>query len=213
MFELELAKIVVSYYTENNFSVYKEVTDGNKRADIVSVKEGITTVIEVKKRLGFNVIQQALYWSNRANYIYIAVPKFKRSYYLNTICSILGYLKYKNIGLILIDKDKLNFQYNPILNKNIKNGIDKFLLEGQKDFIEAGTSSKYWTRFKDTELKIKEFLLEHPQSTIREIVTGIEHHYSSKNSAISSIKKAIDKGWINGVIKTEFMGNNYYKME
>jgi hypothetical protein len=209
--EHELAGYVVNYFLNLGYSVYKEVTDNYRRADIVAVKDNITTIIEVKKRFNFEVISQSIYWRSRANYIYIAVPVFSRKRWQSISSGVISYLTNMNIGLLTIDKGGIvhskctNLPYNHLINP-----IQKFLMEEQKTFAEAGTRGKYWTRFKQTEHHIIEFLKNRPQSTINEIVDNVQYHYSNRLSAKACIRKAFAEGWIS-VEEIVFEGKKYYK--
>lgn len=209
--EAELAGYVVKYFSNLGYSVYKEVTDKYKRAGIVAVKDDTTTIIEVKKRFNFEVISQSMYWRNRANYIYIAVPNFSKKRWGAISGGIISYLTHMNIGLLTIKKDGIVLnKFSTLPCNKLINPIQKFLMEEQKTFVKAGTNHKYWTAFKRTDKQILAFLRDRPQSTIDEIIDNVQHHYSTRFSAKACIRKAFEKGWIN-VEETIFENKKYYK--
>lgn len=72
MTEADLAIKFIDYFAE--FDIYKEVPGGGGIIDIVAVKTGIRTAIEVKVHLSFEVIHQAFESRVQAHYAYAAVP-------------------------------------------------------------------------------------------------------------------------------------------
>lgn len=72
MTEADLALKFIDYFAE--FDIYKEVPGGGGIIDIVAVKTGIRTAIEVKTHLSFDVMQQAFEARRQCHYAYAAVP-------------------------------------------------------------------------------------------------------------------------------------------
>lgn len=100
MTEADLALKFIDHFAE--FDIYKEVPGGGGIIDIVAVKTGIRTAIEVKIHLSFDVMHQAFQSRTQSHFAYAAVPV--KSWRLHpaqeALClhygiGVLGYLETK----------------------------------------------------------------------------------------------------------------------
>lgn len=205
--EATIAEGIITWLKESGHEVWEEVCPlkGSGRCDIVAKSNGIVWAIEVKNSLNFEVINQAYNWLFHAHKVSIAVPYCSTWRKNNQI--IRAILKQSGIGLILINKTwrytedfktKDLFEIIEEIKPHFNRKIDKILLnmlqpELQK-FGKAGTqSSDYYTPFRMTCDNLKTFLRNHPNSTMKEIVNDIEHHYDSDSCAKASLMQWINK--------------------
>lgn len=151
MKESDLYEPLKMYFESQRYIIYNEVqeTNGMKRADMVLTKENELIVIEMKTSLTFNLIDQARYWTQVANYVYIAVPysKTERSQTAYDVLKMFG------IGIIEIDIEKNKVisiisgrkREDSLLNKSKLS----FLTEEHQTWSKAGSpsSSKYVTGY------------------------------------------------------------------
>jgi len=214
--ESDLAKVVVEYLSSIGWDVYQEVkvSYGGKIADIVAVLGKRTWVVETKTTLNLSVLEQANYWKRISNYVSIAVPKAKYSSgreFAKLICRERG------IGIFYIDvKRSDDFRVKTIeearLGRWADKVVDKWFLrenrqlrnmicEEHKTYALAGNSDgKHWSTFKATCKRVAKFVSENPGCNMREIVAKIDHHYSSDNSAYTSLLHWISIGKVDGLV-------------
>jgi hypothetical protein len=102
MTEADLALKFIDYFAE--FDIYKEVPGGGGIIDIIAVKTGIRTAIEVKIHLSFDVMHQAYQSRTQSHYAYAAVPV--KSWRLHpaqeALCKhwgigVIGYMEFKTL--------------------------------------------------------------------------------------------------------------------
>ena len=111
MKETELAEHFINYFSDHD--IYKEVPYAGL-IDIVAVKGIITTSIEVKCLLNFDVIEQAVKNIRCSNYSYIAVPMPKSKSFAYQICKNMGIgvlgltVNGRALNVIELVKPKLN---------------------------------------------------------------------------------------------------------
>lgn len=169
MKEEDLFPPLKDYFMEQGYTIYSEVqsTKGMQRADMVLTKDDELIVIEMKKTLSFQLIDQARNWLKTANYVYVAVPVIKgeRSQTAIDILNIFG------IGLIEVNLEQYEERkdlnvFDEINRKDMKYGLiithgnyreDKLLDKSKLSFLTeehqtwskggATSSSKYVTTY------------------------------------------------------------------
>ena len=77
MKETDLAKPIIDYLESRNWDVYQEVPCGSGVADIVAVLDQKVWVIELKKTLSIQLLDQAILRHYKVNYVSIGVPLTK----------------------------------------------------------------------------------------------------------------------------------------
>lgn len=206
MTEKELAQKFVEYFS--CFDLYFEVDYGGHQIDIVALEGKLTTAIEVKTSFNFKVFEQALRNKPKFNYSYIAVPRFRDSSIQEKLCKDYG------IGLIVYNEknpyDEFRVQVKPKLNRIKSNELIKRLCDRHKLSMpgtKSGDSDKI-TAFQLTVENLKWEIKRHPDSTIKEIISGISHHYQTDELAKTNIYQWIRKGIIKGII----IENGKYKL-
>lgn len=199
MTEIDLAAKVIEWLKDQKWEIYQEVSLGyaNAVVDIVALRDGVTWAIETKLSLSLALLEQAhnLIWYS--NYVSIAIPP-RRNVKGHKIAGIM--MNQLGIGEIIVS-DQARERGRAKLRR-IKEiySIKRFLNDAQKDYAPAGNSNRlYWSAFKYTSQQVKEFVSKYPGATLKEIVDGIKHHYSSSVTARSSVAKWIETGVIEGL--------------
>jgi len=200
MLEVDLAKLIVSHFSKD-YDVYQEVKACSSRViDIVVRKKSGLMAIETKVTLNMKLWEQAFKNKKWCSYSFIAIPQ--NIYRKSRRKMISGMCRGLNIGVIVVDFDgNVSIQYNPtqeIPTQTLK------LYDEQKSFALAGSGGvPYFTPFKKTVSEIKKYLEEHGKSELTTVLSSIDHHYKTQQSAISSIRKYALKGAIRGIVSSE----------
>lgn len=191
--EAEYAKIVVSYFEELGYDVYKEVSFGGSsiRADIYCKKGNETIAIETKTSLNLSVIDQAYNWRNYSSKSYIAIPyqKYRQFSIAHEICENFG------IGILLIYKESRHKIRDLIVEKlastvNIESK-EPALFEEQKDSVAGNNLGQFITPFKITCKLLVELIKEKGPMPLKTAVNLINHHYANESSATQNLRKMI----------------------
>lgn len=202
--EQYIAALAVDWLEDQGWEVFQEVQPqrASKVADIVAVKGSVYFIVEVKKTLGLAVIQQAAEWYGYAHMRAVAVPP---SVYKNRVQRFAEEVASKyGVGVLRVSRNAYadgatwrcgEFDHNPKLLKFLKDCIRP----EHKYWAAAGSQGKHFTAFKGTVIAAKEFLKTHPGSTIRELVDGIAHHYSTDSAARSTLGRWVSEGVIKDV--------------
>lgn len=102
MLESDLFIYLKNYFELNPYNeIFTEVVEvSSGRPDIVvKNSNGLITIVEMKTTISMTLLEQAINWRYKTNYIYIAVPKPKKR--INDF--VLRILHDYGIGLLLID--------------------------------------------------------------------------------------------------------------
>ena len=204
--EKELAAHIISYLREDGFDVYQEVPFNGVAADIVATRGPLLAVVETKKNLGLDVLEQCCGWLNYANIVYAGVWKPKRS---QTTFGRRVAAKY-GIGTIEVNVPKLNPD-NTRADINIKPEYRRKILPNLRDALRpemmtgeygaAGTNrGGRFTPFKQTCEELLRIARAEPGIEIKRAISKIrKHHYSSDSAARVNIKNHIESGIITGL--------------
>ena len=209
--ESDLAKHFISYFENQGWEVFSEVPHygiidfvarKKKKIPNHSKSEYITCAVEVKTQFNFAVIEQADRNKRCATYSFVAVPKPKRRTYAYEICRKLG------IGVLEFDdRWRQNFvseAVKPVENWNITEvNLEEFMKESV-----AGSQNERMTYFKNSVKLISDFLHENGPTHINEVVSAVDHHWTSHNSA----KQCIRNWCKTGVIKEFYVEKAIVKL-
>jgi hypothetical protein len=197
--ESEMAAVAVAYFNDLGWEVYQEVqaSSYSKIADIVAVHRDPTVshIIECKLSMGLKVIDQAIRWKGRANYVSVCVPHCSTG-------AAQRILKYEGIGLLTASSSNSGVHevIRPVFQRKIRNNIAGSLVEKQKDFALAGNANgRRWTPYQQTCRNIREAVSREPGIILKDLIASIDHHYGTVSSAKTSIRKWADLGQISGV--------------
>jgi len=189
MRETELAQHFIDFFSDHD--IYKEVPYAGI-IDIVALKGNITTAIEVKCSLNFDVIEQAAKNIGCSNYSYIAVPMPKRKSFAYHICKNMG------IGVLGLTVGGRSMNVVELVKPKFNRKMRKLKLKPWMKESVAGSQNDRMTAFKNTVRELKHYLERRPdkKSTVKDAINGISHHYGSVTSARSSLLSMIDRGVI-----------------
>jgi len=202
MTEAELAQGVVAWLVADGWDVYPEVQMPayDNRADIVAVRDNRrwVWVIEVKRGLGFAVLDQASDWQPYAHWTSVAVPS-RRCGGVATRC-----LTAEGIGLLEISYIGTGVHVREWIEPRRNEGryADRLLAcltEAHRALGVAGSKDQYYTPFRATCDEVRRYVGEHPGCTIRELIDHIKTHYNSTATARSCIAGYVSRGEVRGV--------------
>ena len=197
MKETDLAQKFVDYLS--CYDLYFEV-DYYRCIDIVAIDNNISMAYEVKTTFNFKVLEQAIENAKYFHYSYICVPDFRDKWVQIKLCKDYG------LGLLIYpEKDyfpevrelvhpKLNRQANIFSLKNRLREENKQSIPGSKN----GDGGKL-TAFGCTVQNAEFFVMRNPGCTLKQMIEGIEHHYSSSQSAHGSMAQYIKSGVIKNI--------------
>jgi len=194
MKEIDLAEHVVSWLKENGHEVYQEVQFfyGSAVADIVTFLDGHLWIIETKIGYGIPVLDQAYQW--RVPYRSVAVKGTRgpRPASWREVA-----LDFYEVGIIeVMDYGWVEEIESPPFKEKFTlwgKEMEKKLTGLHKTFAPAGSQGgAHLTPYKETMIRVKQFITNNPGSTAREIVAGIgETHYNGSGS--DSLRNALVK--------------------
>ena len=209
--EADLARLVVEWLRNMRWTVYQEVriAYGDRRADIVAAQENILWVIEAKKSLSLDLLDQAYDWIYYSHYVSIAVPRRHRGLVPGVACHVLREF---GIGMFQVrDKhqtfvDAVEETIHPSLHRKAKTErLWSVMNEAQQTYSEAGNAqSKFWTPFKATCEEVRRYVGQHPGCSLKDCIESVHTHYHSTSTAKSCMSKWLRKGIVEGVeMRTE----------
>ena len=179
------------------YNVYQEVQCAGPIADIVVILPSRASwVIELKRSCGLSVIEQAIGWIGQANYVSVATPTPKRHQgFREKLLHDYG------VGWLGVDEDSVTEISDAVFHRvNHRFQISKKVREEHKKYARAGSAKGgHWTPFKHTVYAVQQKVSECPGITVKDLVTGIRHHYASTATARTSIPAWIRDGVIDGV--------------
>jgi hypothetical protein len=197
--ETDIGKAAIVDFEKNGFTSYQEVECDGRGIDLVLTKDDLIYSFELKTSLNLQVIHQSYINREFTNYSSIIVPSKKHDslfYFCKDILTDLG------IGLYVYKPYLLENNIIEIVKPYFNgNSLGLILYDSKKDLYKSGSQcGGRWTPFKETCEKLKEYVKMNSGCTISEVVKNITHHYTSKNSAISALKKRIEKGIIKDIL-------------
>jgi hypothetical protein len=193
--EAALAAHIVSWLESEGWDVYQEVSG----VDIVARRHGVVWTVECKTILSFNVLDQAVSRIADCHCAWVATPPRKNCRALAAkICSALG------IGWMTVTKDgRVNVLGRPFFNRRSTGVLGKAVRPEHKTFARAGSSTgRSWTPFKETCRNLVAEVVRAPGVELRVVLKRMKHHYKSDSSALRSLTKMIEQGFVPGLTMT-----------
>lgn len=195
--ESDLCKPLAAFMEKSykGCELYYEVkTIRDRKVDCVcKTADGETIAIEMKLHANLTVLYQAFNNLECCNYSMILIPAgclrdFSRSF-IKTLCIKLG------IGLLLINRyNEIKQETCAVKNDNPANAGYVKLFEQQKNFIGGEASSACWSEYSQTIYEITNWLKEHKNGNLTDILKQINHHYSSVSNGKQAIMRYIKRG-------------------
>lgn len=207
--ETDLAPPVIAWLEEDGWEVFQEVViyQGSPRADLVATKHGLVWVLELKKTLSLDLLDQTAHWTRYAHYSSAVVPQSKKRYSRNQL--VFQICEWKGIGLLEVGPPSTWHNAGPNVGKTVeprlhrKAMVDKVrdaLRPQHKDFAQAGNANgKFWSRFRQTCQDLARVVELSPGITMKQAIERIDHHYSSLSSARTSLALWIERGKVEHV--------------
>jgi len=187
---------IMAWLTELGWDCYPEVALGGIRADLVAKKGSILWTVEVKVNASLHLLEQALRWQSQSNLISIATPR-RPDMFFAKICEDYGVGVFSVV--LLNDQDgkhafTVNEHNRPRLRRTRGDRLLNALHHDQKKYAPGSTAiSGYSSPWRRTMDEAVHFIGRHPGCTLKELVSGIKHHYSTATSAIGSLRFWLDR--------------------
>lgn len=197
--ETDLGPPVIGWLTERGWDVYQEVTGPGGRADIVAVCGRLVAVVELKKSLGLDVLEQGSRWIQYAHLVWVGIPYPRRTDAHRFACRVA---EWRGFGVLHVgvSDGEVRLASPAPLHRRPLTGLRERLNPAQKTMAPAGTSrGGYWTPFKGTCQQLRDYVVINPGCSIRAAVESIDHHYSSGAGARAHLAALIEKGAVPGV--------------
>lgn len=208
--EAALARYIVQYLTHEGCEVYQEVPYNGKSADIVYTRgDSFIGVVETKKNLGLDVLEQCKDWSGYANSVYAGtwIPKRHGTRFGIEVARKFG------IGVIQVtpnqfpdyqsDVGMVSPRVAPEFVRKIDPGLRAALRPEMQTGVYglAGTNrGGRFTPFKQTSEALLRIVTESPGITLKDAISQIKsHHYASDSAARVNLRKYIENGVIKGL--------------
>lgn len=163
--------------------VYGEVLN----SDVLGIKGTANIVVELKTRLSFHLLDQALERLRLAQYVYIAVPS-RRSPLPKVVSKIL---KQEGIGLLYVYNNKhsqrVSIRIPARFNRDVSRYINirKHIKDYHEDEVGGVPSGEGKTEYSITIDSVKSFLRRKDWVTIDEILEHCETHYAQPKPSLS----------------------------
>lgn len=222
--ETHVAEPVVDHYRSLGYEVYQEVGAAGRVADVVATRGPLLVIVEVKVRLSFAAIDQAIYWRMYAHRSFVAAPPVKNG----TPSRRVANQAFPELGIGLLEVNHREYpeqnRYDhpvreviraPLRRRVRDEWVRNRLDERHKHYIPAGTAGgRRWTAFRRTAEEVNRYVRRHPGCTLQELVDGVDHHYSSEAGAKSCLVDWMRKGVIPGVdVRKESRRLHFYPKE
>ena len=197
MKETDLAAKVIEHFKGLGYEAYQEVkTPSGRFCDLIFKKGDVTAAVETKLSFNMTLLSQA---DDNAPYVsasYVCFPdrlKVVTTSFAVKVCRSMG------IGVLLYSRKSGEISLRATPSILVPKSPIK-LLDGMKDFSKAGSNfGKKYTPFRETCILISRYLEVNGESEIRVVMSNVKHHYSSLGSAVSTIRKRVRMGAVEGV--------------
>lgn len=201
MKESDLFPYLQDYFQSNPCNeIFTEVV-GLKggRPDMVIRNQDVITIIEIKTSLSMSLIEQAMNWRYKADYVYIAIPK--PIYEINS--SSFKILRDNGIGILVINvptvrKMKYKFYVTQLLKpiefenpirRSSWNECLKDIYRCENNVKGGNSGGGYNTPYKAMILNVKRYIYENSNAPIciKELVKNVpsvKAHYSNPKASL-----------------------------
>lgn len=204
--EKDLAAQIIKYLKSDGYEIYQEVPMGGIAADIVAVAGPVLVVVETKKNLGLDVLEQCKNWLNHANMVYAGVFKPKRSQ------TTFGRQVARTFGIGTLEVNVAKYQsieeadVSEHIRPDFRRKIDNRLRDALRpemmtgEYGDAGTNrGGRFTPFKQTTEALLDVVRRSGPITLKDAISQIKTHYASGAAARVNLKKYIENGVIKGL--------------
>lgn len=194
-----LALRTKAWLEARGLEVYAEVVFRDGRIDLVGVDATRLVTVEVKVSFGIAVLEQAARWRDYATETWVAVPRHVAQGFGAEVCRTM------NLGLFGVDaaepwerrpwnagedvapvwKHSVVIEPVPTV-PHLAHKLRAALFPEQRDSI-PGTNGGHATKFTRTAQRLAELVAAEPGITLKDAVGRIDHHYSTKAAAVSSL--------------------------
>jgi len=192
MREEDLARRVIEWLQVEQWIVWQEVSPAPRApvCDIVAKRGAVIWAIECKTTASLEVLDQARGWTDRANYVSVAVPHRRTRYLYENFARSVG------LGVLWVDSGSVTDVRGPYSRERRGQNrwsfaFREFLTEERRLWPAAAGNnrSERWTDFHSFCHSVMRVVHTTPGISLRQAIAEIEnHHYSSDVSARQSLR-------------------------
>ena len=195
--ETEYAEEVVEWLENRDWEVFKEVEapKSGRVVDIYAIQGPRDRVrdswaVEVKTGFTLRLMEQAHYWRRHANKVSVAFPSGidSRTYtFGRKVCSEFG------MGVFEVVEGNNAPMYAKKKAHPSDGHVATFppLHEEQKHYDAGNADNEHFSKFEEFGRRLTEHVKEHEGISLPQAIDELDHHYKSKESAYSTLKRAI----------------------
>jgi hypothetical protein len=202
--ETDLTPFAEAFLRQHDCEVYREVTmPRGGRADLVGVAGPLVSSVELKLRLGLEVLAQAARNVGVVHFAWVVVPaRVPADYDVRRL--LVEVAQWKGIGILACHSGSQGWwkvecpaRFN---RRALFDETRRCLHEEQKTIGVAGSNAGgHFTEFKRTCAAFVEYVAAHPGCSMKEAVDGIRHHYASNAGARAHLARMVERGVLKGV--------------
>lgn len=198
MSEQELAQAVVGWLAARGWTVYQEVEleRGGRRCDVVAVRGDVMWAIECKTSIGFAVLEQAHGWLRHAQRVSAATGR-SRSAFAARVARDYG------IGWLVVSgsaRRRIREAVPPAERTRVTDRLRRRLTEQQRTYAPAGNArAQFWSPWKSTVGEVQAWAAANPGGAFAAMVDQVRHHYRTRATARSCLRRHITDGLVPGV--------------
>jgi hypothetical protein len=207
--EADIAAALVAHLEDAGHDVYQEVEYRGAIIDIVSVTGPEVWAIETKLTWSLDLLTQCVERKNLVHRVFAAVPVSKTDHSrLFAELGIGSYVvsmggRYGGYGdsAPYVEMRHRPSRTTPRSFASWPRELKARLGPGYKTHAKAGSpnGAGRWTPFRETCERVAYEVKKNPGITLKELIDGMNHHYTSAASARSSIRKWIELKKVPGV--------------
>ncbi|MCC7572216.1 MAG: hypothetical protein KO464_02365 [Candidatus Methanofastidiosum sp.] len=177
--ETDLAAPITEHLEACGWDVYKEVPCGSGVADILAVKDNKIWVVELKRCLSLQLLDQAIDRHFKTHYVSIAVPMPKTSKPAITSIAVNTVLNSYGIGVFMVKtgRSQVIEVRKPDLFRDVRDKTIKKLLASlhpkMKKNIAGSTAGNRWTPWKEWRTNVQRIVKANPGISPKEMVARL----------------------------------------
>ncbi len=202
--ETELAKIIIRYFKHEHYDVYQECPGAGGAADIVVTKGQVIGVVECKKTMNMELLEQSERWLKHAHFIWAATwyPRRGGNAWANRL------LRHYGIGLLYAVnpentygdpvREEIKPQFRRKIDITFKESLRPQMMSGEYGVAGSNRAGRY-TPFKATCEALLDTVRANPGVTLKDAISSIKTHYASNSAARVNLKKYIEENIVKGL--------------
>lgn len=211
MVEADLCRALAPWLKDLGWDVYQEVVIGGPRADMVATRGKLVWIVEAKMSMTLALLDQVYNWRGKSHYLSVVIPSLSKSGCTYSSVAAREMLHQWGVGVFRVHGDGGRFDpyfvseqlRASFIRRPDLSWVEGSLQQGQKASEGGSTGGGYWTPFRNTCDKLREYVAANPGCSLKQAIDGIKHHYKTASSAVNSMRHWVTNGKVKGVCSRE----------